>query len=83
MGNEDPNKDLRDRVSGNPPSTEQACAKDDQGTVCDTYEEVTIGGASESWLPIETKLVTRSLILGVVALIVLATLVHTFILGGH
>ena len=83
MGNEDHNKDLRDRVTGNPPSTEQACAEDDQRTVCNTYEEVTIGGAEETWLPIETKLVTRSLIIGVVALIVLATLVHMFILGGH
>ena len=83
MGNEDKNKDLRVQVSGNPPSTEQVCAEDDQGTVCDTYEEAKKGGAKEPWLPIETKLVTRSLIIGVVALIVLATLVHTFILRGH
>ena len=38
--------------------------------------------AEEPWLPIETKMVIRSLIAGVVALIVLATLVHIFILGG-
>jgi hypothetical protein len=83
MGNEDPDKDLHNRISGNPPSREQAHAKDDQRTVGDAYEDVTIGGAEETWLPIETKLVTRSLILGVVALIVLATLVHMFILGGQ
>ena len=83
MGNEDQNKDLPNRVSGNSHSIEQACAEDEQRTVCDTYEEVTIGGAEETWLPIETKLVTHSLIIGVVALIVLAILVHMFILGGH
>ena len=83
MGNEDHDKDLRDRVTGYPPSTEQVCAADDQRTACDTCEEVTIGGAEETWLPIETKLVTRSLIIGIVALVVLATLVHMFILGGH
>jgi len=83
MGNEDHNKDLYDQESGNSPSTKQVCAEDNQKTVCDTYEEVTIGGAEETWLPIETKLVTRSLIIGIVALVVLATLVHMFILGGH
>ena len=35
----------------------------------------------EPWLPIETKMVIGSIIGGVVALIVLATLVHIFILG--
>ena len=39
--------------------------------------------AEEPWLPIETKLVTYSVIGGVAALIVLATVVHIFILGGH
>lgn len=39
--------------------------------------------AEEPWLPIETKLVTYSVIGGVVALIVLAIVVHMFILGGH
>ena len=37
----------------------------------------------EPWLPIETKLVTYSVIGGIAALIVLAILVHLFILGGH
>ena len=39
--------------------------------------------ADEPWLPIETKLVTYSVIGGIAALIVLATVVHIFILGGH
>ena len=83
MGNEEYDKDLRDPVSGNPPSTEQNGARDDERSIYDTHEGMTIGGAEESWLPIETKLVTRSIIIGVVALIILATLIHTFILGGH
>lgn len=40
-----------------------------------TYE------AEEPWLPIETKLVVGSVIAGVVTLIVLAIVVHIFILG--
>ena len=39
--------------------------------------------AEEPWLPIETKLVTYSVIGGIAALIVLAIVVHIFILGGH
>ena len=39
--------------------------------------------AEEPWLPIETKLVTYSVIAGIATLIVLATVVHIFILGGH
>jgi hypothetical protein len=37
---------------------------------------------AEPWLPIETKLVVLSLAIGVTALIVLAILVHLFLLGG-
>jgi hypothetical protein len=37
--------------------------------------------AEEPWLPIETKLVLGSVIAGVITLIVLATLVHMFLLG--
>jgi hypothetical protein len=40
-------------------------------------------GAMEPWLPVETKLVVFSVVAGVVTLIVLATLVHMFLLGGH
>ncbi len=39
--------------------------------------------AEEPWLPIETKLVVGSVIAGIIALIVLAILVHVFLLGGH
>ncbi len=39
--------------------------------------------AEEPWLPIETKLVAGSVIAGVLTLIVLAILVHMFLLGGH
>ena len=38
--------------------------------------------AEEPWLPIETKLVTYSVIGGIAALIVLAIVVHIFILGA-
>lgn len=38
--------------------------------------------AAEPWLPIETKMVLGSLIGGVVALVLLAIIVHIFILGG-
>ena len=37
--------------------------------------------AEEPWLPIETKLVVGSVIAGIATLIVLATLVHMFLLG--
>jgi hypothetical protein len=37
----------------------------------------------EPWLPIETKLVGFSVSIGLVALVVLAVLIHLFILGGH
>ena len=37
--------------------------------------------SEEPWLPIETKMVIMSLIGGLLALIVLAFLVHIFILG--
>lgn len=39
--------------------------------------------AVEPWTPIETKLVMWSVIAGMVALVVLAILVHMFLLGGH
>ncbi|MBE9582566.1 MAG: hypothetical protein IMF18_13255 [Proteobacteria bacterium] len=47
-------------------------------------EEVSVDyEAEEPWLPIETKLVVGSVIAGVITLIVLAILVHVFLLGGH
>lgn len=44
-------------------------------------EVETTYGAEEPWLPVETKLIASSLITGLIALIVLATLVNIFILG--
>lgn len=46
-----------------------------------TKEETAAIDAFEPWLPIETKMVTGSLICGIIALIILATLIHIFILG--
>ena len=45
-------------------------------------EEKSAVDAVEPWLPIETKLVIGSLVGGVAALVVLAVIVHIFILGG-
>ncbi len=45
-------------------------------------EEKAAVDAVEPWLPIETKLVIGSLVGGVAALVVLAVIVHIFILGG-
>ena len=59
------------QIGGQPPKTEKAGAEEA------TYTSV------EPWLPIETKLVVGSLIAGVVSLIVLAVLVHMFLLVGH
>lgn len=42
----------------------------------DTY------GIEEPWLSIETKLIAGSLIIGMVALVLLATLVNIFLLKG-
>ena len=47
----------------------------------DAHEAEPTGEAEEPWLPIETKLVVGSVIAGVVTLIVLAFVVHIFILG--
>jgi hypothetical protein len=51
--------------------------------VGDTDAEDARYGTEEPWLPIETKLVVGSITGGVIALIVLATMVNMFILGGH
>ena len=80
MGIQDRNRPTHVSVPGR---SEQVCVEDDDGAVCDTYEGEAPGGGEEPWLPIETKLVTRSLIVGLVALLVLATLVNIFILRGH
>lgn len=56
--------------------------RENQERTVPTEEETSSIGKVEPWLPIETKLVAGSLICGVVALIVLAVLIHIFILGG-
>ena len=48
-----------------------------------TKEETASIDAVEPWLPIETRMVVGSLIIGGVALIILGILVHIFILGGQ
>jgi hypothetical protein len=48
-----------------------------------TDEETASIEGIEPWLPIETKMVVGSLIIGGIALIILAVLVHIFILGGQ
>jgi len=48
----------------------------------DSYVKPT-SEADEPWLPIETKMVVISLSTGMIALVVLAILVHMFILGGQ
>ncbi|MBW1677567.1 MAG: hypothetical protein JRJ79_13445 [Deltaproteobacteria bacterium] len=47
----------------------------------DVHETEATQEAEEPWLPIETKLVVGSVIAGIITLIVLATLVHMFLLG--
>jgi hypothetical protein len=61
---------------------EEVCAEDEQGPVCAPYDAQVTSEAEEPWLAIETKLVAGSLVAGIIALVVLATLVHIFLLGG-
>jgi hypothetical protein len=65
------------------PRTEEVCVDDEQGAVCATPDAAAAYGTEEPWLRIETKLVIGSVIAGMITLIVLATLVHMFLLGGH
>jgi hypothetical protein len=65
------------QAKGKPPETEGIRVESTPGLPGVDY------GAGEPWLPIETKLVVFSVAAGVVTLIVLATLVHMFLLGGH
>ena len=46
------------------------------------HDSRSLSDEAEPWLPIETKLVVVSIAIGIAALIVLATLVHLFLLGG-
>ena len=47
----------------------------------DVHEAEVTCEAEDPWLPIETKLVICSVIAGIATLIVLAILVHIFLLG--
>jgi hypothetical protein len=68
---------------GQGPKTEEVCVQDEQGPVCAVPDAETAYGTMDPWLPIETKLVVRSIGMGVIILIVLAILVNVFLLGGH
>ena len=46
------------------------------------HDSGTPSDGAEPWLPIETRLVVGSIATGIAALVVLATLVHLFLLGG-
>jgi hypothetical protein len=65
------------QAKGKPPETGGMDVDDTAGPSGVDY------GAREPWLPIETKLVVFSVSAGVITLIVLAALVHVFLLGGH
>ena len=66
-----------------PPKTEEVRIENEHGTAGVAYGAKPTSEAEEPWLPIETKLVGVSVGLGIVALVVLAVLVHMFLLGGH
>jgi len=66
-----------------PPKTEEVRVENQQGTAGVAYGREGTCEAEEPWLPIETKLVGVSVGIGIVALVVLAVLVHMFLLGGH
>jgi hypothetical protein len=66
-----------------PPKTAGVRVEDKPGPVGAGHDVTPSGEAVEPWLPVETKLVIYSVIGGMIALVVLATLVHMFLLGGH
>ena len=75
-------KQLAER-GGLPPEAKGVRVEDEQGTAGDAHGGEATCEAEEPWLPIETKLVGVSVGTGIVALVVLAVLVHMFLLGGH
>lgn len=60
----------------------QVCADDEEGPICAPLDADATPQAEEPWLPIETKLIMVSVSIGIIAMIVLAILVHMFLLGG-
>ena len=70
-------------ATGQPPKAEVLRAEDKPPPL-GAGPGVTPGGKTvDPWQPIETKLVIWSVVGGMIALVVLATLVHMFLLGGH
>jgi hypothetical protein len=70
-------------VTGQPSKTEEVRAEEGPGATGAGQGATPEGEAADPWQPIETKLVIWSVVAGMVALVVLATLVHMFLLGGH
>jgi hypothetical protein len=70
-------------MRGLSPEAKGVRVEDEQGTAGVAYGGEATCEAEEPWLPIETKLVGVSVGTGIVALVVLAVLVHMFLLGGH
>lgn len=58
------------------------CAETETEEYCAIYNKEDTHGIEEPWLSIETKLIAGSLIIGMVALVLLATLVNIFLLEG-
>ncbi|MDY6856617.1 MAG: hypothetical protein SWO11_18310 [Thermodesulfobacteriota bacterium] len=56
------------------------CVETEQEEYCAMYNKEDTYGIEEPWLSIETKLIAGSLIIGIVALVILATLVDIFLL---
>jgi hypothetical protein len=62
---------------------EEVGVKDEKGNAGVAHDRESPYGAAEPWLPVETKLVGISVVAGIIALVMLAILVHMFLLGGH
>jgi hypothetical protein len=58
----------------------EICVDAEPEEYCATYNSEDTYGIEEPWLSIETKLIAGSLIIGMVALVLLATLVNIFLL---
>jgi hypothetical protein len=70
-------------ATGQLPEAAEVHSEDRPGPRAATPEVSPGGKAGDPWQPIETKLVIWSVAAGMIAMIVLATLVHMFLLGGH
>jgi hypothetical protein len=70
-------------ATGRPLKTEDVVTEDMPGPTGSGHDITPDGQAEDPWQPIETKLVIWSVVGGMIALVVLATLVHMFLLGGH